>query len=717
MGLAFLNGAFLGGLSLVGIPIIIHLLQRRRFRVVRWGAMEFLRLSQRNRSKRLMIEQLLLLLLRCLIIALVVLAVCRPLIRMGGLPIANSRGSVHAIVILDNSYSMGYRASGADRETAFDRAKRRALDLIKTGLQQGDAVSLVLASDPPRALIRKPSLDLNAATALLTRSATLSDAGTNYGKAARLALEIAGESSFVNREVFLISDNQAGGWEGRAQDAAAWEALSKLARVVFLPVREGAAPNAAVEWVQAARGLVTARSSARIQARIVNKGAQALRDQMVTLEIDGEPQGPAQRVTVEPGQGAIVAFNHLFDRPGVRSCTVRVGGDRLPADDIGYLTLRVRQSVRVLVLNGKPDAASPQKDAAFFLELALSPPAAGPGGEPTALEPRVIVGSGFGGADVRNFDVVALSNVAMLGDADRRLLAEFVQNGGGVLLFPGDRVNPALYNRDLFESQPSLLPARLGAVRTDKTSLDAATLDHPALQRFRGAQDVDLNTAEFTKYFTLTPREGDKTTRVMARFANGLPAVVEKQFGLGKVVLFASSAATDWNTLPLKPAFLPLVHQVAAYLATGTEGTRNGMVGQPLMKPLPLSEASRPVSLTDPTGRKSALKPVVDERGATVTLENPTRAGFYRLAVEGGSKDVFAVNRDTAESDLRSLNEAALKRLLPTARWTWIGLNENLLTALSQSRQGIELWRHLLFAALGLMVVETMLAQWFGRRN
>src|SRR5688500_9278499 len=102
MGLSFLNGAFLGGLSLVAVPIIIHLLQRRRYRVVRWGAMEFLRLSQRNRSRRLMIEQLLLLLLRCLIIAAVVLAISRPVARTGAIPLTGkTRGPVHAVLILD----------------------------------------------------------------------------------------------------------------------------------------------------------------------------------------------------------------------------------------------------------------------------------------------------------------------------------------------------------------------------------------------------------------------------------------------------------------------------------------------------------------------------------------------------------------------------------------------------------------------------------------
>src|ERR1051325_11323191 len=161
MGLSFLNSSFLGALSLVSIPIIIHLLQRRRYRVVHGGAMEFLRLSQRNRSRRLMIEQLILLLIRCLIPALAILAICRPIVRYGGLPIATARGQVHAVIILDNSYSMGYLPS-AGPETVFDRARKRALDLVERGLRQGDGVSVVLASEPPRILVRKPSLDLRA---------------------------------------------------------------------------------------------------------------------------------------------------------------------------------------------------------------------------------------------------------------------------------------------------------------------------------------------------------------------------------------------------------------------------------------------------------------------------------------------------------------------------------------------------------------------------
>src|SRR5205823_10331891 len=205
MPLAFLNPLLLWGLAFTSIPIIIHLLQRRRQRVVRWGAMEFLLLSMRKRSRRLRLEQLLLLLIRCLILLLVVLALARPALRPGAFRAFAAEGHVHAILVLDDSYSMGYQPEGAERETLFDRARRRAVDLIHQGLRPGDAVSVVLASDPAQAVIRKPSNDLEGAARRIGALA-LSDRGTDFTKAARLCNDILTEFrgvSLGNPEIYF----------------------------------------------------------------------------------------------------------------------------------------------------------------------------------------------------------------------------------------------------------------------------------------------------------------------------------------------------------------------------------------------------------------------------------------------------------------------------------------------------------------------------------
>jgi hypothetical protein len=720
MPLSFLNPLFLWGLSLTSIPIIIHLLQRRRFRLVRWGAMEFLRLSVKKRSRRLRIEQLLLLLIRCLVVALVALAMARPTLRPSALQALTAESHVYALIVLDNSYSMGYQPEGAEKETLFDRAKRRAMELIRLGLRQGDAVSLVLASDPPQVVIGKPTLDLAEAARRLNQVA-LSDYGTNFTKAARACQDLLREfrgSSPGNPEIYFVTDSQAVGWEvGR--DPAVWEQLSRVqkARLNVMVVTDGQAENIAVAGVELARGLVTARTAAQIRARIANFTSRPARSLLATLEVDGQAAESA-RLDIQPGQEGNVTFAHIFDRGGVHTAAVRIAPDRLPRDNTAYLSLRVRDVVRVLLLNGRPQPDARQ-DAAFFLQVAMKPPPAGPGSEATALEPVMVRGNAFGSTDLRSYDVVTLSNVTMLNENDRRALAQFVQAGGGALIFLGDQVNATLYNRDLFDATPSLLPARLAPPvdQAEKQHLDGNSMDHPALQRFKNAADVEVGTGEFTRAFGLTPRDNDPAVRILARFTNGQPALVEKRFGLGKVILFAGAASLDWGDLAIKPAFLPLVHQLVAYLAEGAGGTRNAVVGEPLVKPLSLSDANRKVTLTSPSGVVSTLKPVIDERGCTVTVERTPEAGFYQVAVEGTpGRDTLAVNLATRESNLRSLDETALANLVPAVQWTWVRPSESIESAIRRSRLGIELWRPFLFLALALMLVETALAQVFGRR-
>jgi hypothetical protein len=106
----------------------------------------------------------------------------------------------------------------------------------------------------------------------------------------------------------------------------------------------------------------------------------------------------------------------------------------------------------------------------------------------------------------------------------------------------------------------------------------------------------------------------------------------------------------------------------------------------------------------------------VDERGATVTMERPALAGFYSLRVPGGEQDTFAINRVARESDLQCISRDELGKILPEGKWSWVGPNEDMIAALVQARQGVELWRQLLAAALVLMLAEVLLAQWFGRR-
>jgi hypothetical protein len=762
-GITFLNPALLSALGLGTIPIIIHLLQRRRFRVVPWAAMEFLLLSQKQNRRRLQLEHLLLLLVRVLTLVLFALALARPAIQTSTLPTFAGGTRTHAVIVLDNSYSMGSKAGRDAPPLLFERAKQVAADIVTKQLKSGDSLSLILASDRPTAAIAEPTYDLVQAAAQIRR-APLSDFGTDFHKTARLCADLLRRVKNPNREVYFITDNQRVGWEGtkglglRVKGSNGslqpstvghlWRELSRLARLNLVPLSAPSTDNVVVERVDIVRGIVSTRAPARLRARIRNLSPRPLSQVMVTLSVDGK-SAESTRVNLPPNGTATAQFAHLFSRAGAHSGAVRVtADDALPRDDAAYFAVRTVDRARVLCVNGQPHS-DPAQDEVFYLITALSPPAESAQEEKPIIAPVVAQVGNLRYHDLNAYDVVILANVSRLSDEERDALRQYAQNGGGVLVFLGGAVDARHYNQMLYQNGQGLLPAPLAEVRvsrseSDFVTLDAASINHPALQLFKDAADVEIQSARFYRYFRvgsggdgrvrLSPNQKEHggnlalPYRVLCRFSDGSPALVEKSVGLGKVVVCASTADAEWNNLPYKPAYLPLLHELIAYLRQGAEGRRNVAVGEPLLKALSVRDAGRTARVIAPDGRAVTVRATLDKRGCLLTFPKTDRAGNWEMREIGKESprfqsggnviaESFAVNLQTAESDLTPMPPSELARLIPDARFHVIDDPDNLRAAIQQSRLGIELWRHLIGAAMVLVLLEAWLAQKFGRRS
>lgn len=751
-GITFLNPALLSALGLGTIPIIIHLLQRRRFRVVPWAAMEFLLLSQKQNRRRLQLEYLLLLLVRVLILVLFALALARPAIQTSTLPTFAGGTRTHAVIVLDNSCSMGARTGDA---TLFERAKQVAADIVTKQLKQGDSVSLILASDRPTAAIAEPTYDL-AQSAAQIRRAPLSDFGTDFHKTARLCADLLRRVKNPNREIYFITDNQRVGWVNGAMGQRVngarstlthlpidsltqryWRELSRLARLNLVPLSAPSTDNVVVERVDIVRGIVSTRAPARLRARIRNLSPRTLSNVMVTLSVNGK-SAESTRVNLPPNGTATAQFAHLFSRAGAQGGAVRVtADDALPRDDAAYFAVRAVDRARVLCVNGQPNS-DPAKDEVFYLITALSPPAESAQEEKAVIAPEVAQTSSLRNYNLNDYDTVILANVSRLSDEDRDALRQYAQNGGGVLVFLGGAVDARYYNQTLYQNGQGLLPTPLTDVRASRTESDFVTLDadsinHPALQLFKDAADVEIQSGRFYRYFVLrlasfvsTPRtqnpEARTPSRVLCRFSDSSPALVEKSVGLGKVVVCASTADAEWNNLPYKPAYLPLLHELIAYLRQGAEGRRNVSIGEPLLRSLSVRDAGRTARVVAPDGRAVTVRATLDKRGCILAFPKTDRAGNWEMKEIGkGSGNAiaesFAVNLQTAESDLTPMHPSELTRLIPDARFHVVDNPDNLRAAIQKSRLGIELWRHLIGAAMALVLLEAWLAQKFGRRS
>src|SRR5262245_46309016 len=130
--MSFLNPIMLFGIAAVSVPIIIHLLNRRRFQKIVWGAMRFLKLSVEQNQRRMRIEDMILLALRCLLLLMLALALARPAILSNATDVFG-QSKVTGVIILDNSQSMGMSDGTSTRFEKAKQAAQGALDSMPAG--------------------------------------------------------------------------------------------------------------------------------------------------------------------------------------------------------------------------------------------------------------------------------------------------------------------------------------------------------------------------------------------------------------------------------------------------------------------------------------------------------------------------------------------------------------------------------------------------------
>ena len=223
--LGFANAPLLYALAAAGVPVVIHLLNKRKYREVPWAAMRFLLAAIRKNRRRLRIEQWLLLAIRTLIVLLVVSAMAKPFLESFGAVIAGQR--THKVIVLDGSLSMGYRSGESSR---FDQAKAVATQIVKDS-RGGDSVSVIMMGDPPNVVIGDPTNNLRAVEKELGELAQ-SDGGTDLAATFEKVDGVLDVSPIAQKEVIFLTDLQAASWKppGFSRRPTRWLALSNGSR-------------------------------------------------------------------------------------------------------------------------------------------------------------------------------------------------------------------------------------------------------------------------------------------------------------------------------------------------------------------------------------------------------------------------------------------------------------------------------------------------------
>lgn len=623
--MSFIAPLFFVALAALAIPILIHLIQREKKQVIRFPSLMFVQRVPYKSIQRRRIHNWLLLLVRMTALALIVAAFARPFFERDNVDIAAGGGPREVVVLLDQSYSMGY----GDH---WERARAAAHDVV-SGLGPDDRASVVLFSSGAEIALRSAAAGERQRLTAAIASAKPAATGTRYAPALKVAGSIVAESPLPRREVVLISDFQRGGWRG--EEGARLPEGTTLTPVAI--DGGGETPNVAVTGVSLARSTFSNQERMVVTAVIVNRSTRSLRGARLGLEIGDRPV-QSQPFDIEANGSTSITFDPVTLAGSFLRGTVRASDDALAADNAFHFVVSPAQPVPVVVIDRS--GAGP---SVLYLARALAI------GDEPRFETTVRQPGAVSDDDLRRASVVVVNDVEVPPALARRL-QRFVEGGGGLLVAIGPR---AAWSQDV-DVLPAALAGPVDRTRGDAARVGALEYAHPVFEPFRAPRSGDFAAARIYGYRTVTP---GPDAQVLARFDGGAAALVERRVGAGRVLLWASTLDLGWNDFALKPVYLPFVHRSMRHLAAYREPAPWLTVGQ-VLDASAGAAASQPdtgVVLT-PSGRRVGL----DEEGAEV-LEL-TEQGFYELRPRTGEgvSAVVASNVDTAESDLTPIDPKAI---------------------------------------------------------
>jgi hypothetical protein len=714
--MAFLNSIWLwSALGLIGVavPVAIHLLNRFYGRRTEWAAMELLRRALMTRANQVRLEDLLMLLLRCLVFVLLALALARPTLRSEAGKWVGGQQRVGVVVAIDASYSMAH----GEFTPRFKRAVARAREILET-VTVGDPVTIVMMGGQPRIIQSSVGyLPEQAAGLPDTKEAVLPERLNLESNLERIE-ELTRDLKAPLKECYLITDAQALTWETLSDKSmGSLRQIAAMAHLFLTTVQPEGEENLALVGLDFASGTLRKDGVARFSAEVRNPGAKVRTGATVTFSVNGEPVGRQPLEAMAPQQTRAVSFVTRFDAPGYARLSAELSADELDTDNIRHAVVRIPATVRVLCVDGDRKRAPFESETDYVAAaLRLKKEGQKEGVVVTTLEPQDLASETLG-----DYDVILLANVDHVTPDQVARLFSFVREGGGLIVSLGGNVDPDLYNSLFRENGEPLLPGELTVIAESPAEGSAEWSVAPPRSRHPLSAFLDflppdiLDAGGFRKVFRVKTAPGARAILTLAE--NDLPLLLEKRLERGSVLLFTSTVDREWTDFPVQPLCPILMQQMVSYLIRAG-AMKHYTMGEPLVLPAGERTPGSTVTLRGPAGKNATVK-VVTRDGQTVAVaDNSEGTGFYVLQGEDG-RDVsppVAVNADPTESDVTIMAQAALETQLSGVPIRFLSPGVDLPRFVRESRVGRELGVVLLVLALAAFVMQSVLARRFTKR-
>ena len=713
--MTFLNPIALIGLLAAGIPILLHIFNLRKLKTIEFSTLSFLKELQKTKIRRLKLRQLLLLVLRTLLVILVVFAFSRPTMK-GSLPggLAD-QAKTTAVIVFDDSQSMTAR----DEQGELLHQAKNAAIAITNLLKDGDEVFLLKLSDVPvEGTFEIPSAQRNFPAIRSTiNEIKPSSVHRTIEDALRFTAHLLASSQNFNKEVYLISDFQSGSLESKTHAVKTSEKLfAQTTQLFLIPLGKRELQNVSIESIEIPSTIFEVNKPFTVKAKLTNHGTSNLQNHVVSVYQDGSRVGQ-KGIDIQAGQSVETEFTLVPKHPGFIEGKIELEDDDLEFDNTRFFTVHIPEELHVLLVGNASDLT--------YLHITLATRLAD---SSASLKINQITYDSFSSSKLNNTDVVVLSNLHELTYDQSLALKIYLQNGGGMIFFPGAQTTSNAFN--------SAVAVPLG-ISTVTTSTDSLKMQ--SANSFIEFDKVDLRHPLFTGMFEETEvRQSAGTThrqrvlesprisrsfhfvptpksRSIITLTNGYTFLMEEQVGGGHVLLFSVAANTEWSDLPLKGLFVPLVYRSLAYLVQEATMEHSLLVDEETT--IHLRKAVPPkLTVTKPDGMQIFINPqqVVAER--SIRFSDNELPGLYTVASGDLILDKFVVNVDPDESNTMPSDEKHRDSMFRR-----IGIADNSIHIVNQmqevqriiteSRLGTELWKQFLITALFIAIIEMLVAR------
>ncbi|MCK4417795.1 MAG: BatA domain-containing protein, partial [Candidatus Latescibacteria bacterium] len=507
--IAFLNPAVLPALTAALLPILIHLLTRRKLKKVAVSSVVFLQQLQKKRMRRVKVRQWLLLVLRTLIIIFLILVFSRPVLRTT-LSFVGSSTTTTAAILLDNSYSMGFETP---RGRLFDLSKQRVLELIGL-LKPGDEVVLLPFADRPP-VAKQWKIGDGESTFSLIRdfilNLQLSYRATDMSSALEKASKLLSGSENPHKEIFLLTDMEENGWRGLQKEKvfAQLEGIS----LYLLPVEAAQEENVSVEWVTVPQQILSVKGQIEFEVQVTNYRKSDVRDLLLCFYLDGERLSQVT-LNIRAGQTKRALFQVVPEKTGVLSGYVEIEPDRLSVDNRRYFSVSIPVRVKVLLVGNK------EADT-YFLSRALNPSDS----KDAFMQATSTTGEKISLQQLEENDVIILANVRHLNQWQVEQLQASVNQGKGLLICLGPQVDKEFYNQQFLPRFSQIrLGERLGITggKSSYYSFGKIDFSHPVLKELLQKERIDS-----PRFYSIYQMVSSPQVEPIVWYNQGSPALCE----------------------------------------------------------------------------------------------------------------------------------------------------------------------------------------------